>query len=121
MNNGGYLMEQYDYVMIKPELNEETLAHYGIKGMKWRKLKRTFDKIMKGKVMRNTAPGILYNAANEQVKKETKKRAERRHKSRMESRKFYGEYKQTQKKIAAGRREIEKMRQNHYLNRVKSR
>lgn len=27
----------YDYVTTKPELNEETLAHYGIKGMKWRK------------------------------------------------------------------------------------
>lgn len=27
----------YDYVTTKPELNEETLMHYGIKGMKWRK------------------------------------------------------------------------------------
>lgn len=27
----------YDYIIEKPELNEETLAHYGIKGMKWRK------------------------------------------------------------------------------------
>ena len=27
----------YDYVSTKPELNEETLTHYGIKGMKWRK------------------------------------------------------------------------------------
>lgn len=27
----------YDYVTTKPELNEETLAHYGIKGMKWKK------------------------------------------------------------------------------------
>lgn len=27
----------YDYVNTKPELNEETLAHYGIKGMKWHK------------------------------------------------------------------------------------
>ena len=49
MNNGGYLMEQYDYVMIKPELNEETLAHYGIKGMKWRKLKRSFENYKKKK------------------------------------------------------------------------
>lgn len=27
----------YDYIIEKPELNEETLAHYGIKGMKWKK------------------------------------------------------------------------------------
>ena len=25
----------YDYVQTKPPLNEETLAHYGIKGMRW--------------------------------------------------------------------------------------
>lgn len=29
--------DQYDYIINKPELNEDTLAHYGIKGMKWRK------------------------------------------------------------------------------------
>lgn len=27
----------YDYIIEKPELNEDTLAHYGINGMKWRK------------------------------------------------------------------------------------
>ena len=27
----------YDYVSIKPPLNEDTLAHYGVKGMKWKK------------------------------------------------------------------------------------
>lgn len=26
----------YDYVNTKPPLNEETLAHYGVKGMKWK-------------------------------------------------------------------------------------
>lgn len=26
----------YDYIITKPELNEGTLAHYGVKGMKWR-------------------------------------------------------------------------------------
>ena len=26
----------YDYVITKPELNEETLSHYGIPGMKWK-------------------------------------------------------------------------------------
>ena len=26
----------YDYIIEKPELNEDTLAHYGIKGMKWK-------------------------------------------------------------------------------------
>lgn len=29
----------YDYVITKPDLNEDTLAHYGVKGMKWRKHK----------------------------------------------------------------------------------
>ena len=29
----------YDYIIEKPELNEETLAHYGVKGMKWNKRK----------------------------------------------------------------------------------
>ena len=32
----------YDYIVNKPELNEDTLAHYGIKGMKWRKRKNKF-------------------------------------------------------------------------------
>ena len=31
------MYEEYDYVITKPELNEETLAHYGVKGMKWHK------------------------------------------------------------------------------------
>lgn len=26
----------YDYIITKPPLNEDTLAHYGVKGMKWR-------------------------------------------------------------------------------------
>ncbi len=26
----------YDYIIEKPPLNEDTLAHYGVKGMKWR-------------------------------------------------------------------------------------
>ena len=27
----------YDYIATKPELDDDLLAHYGIKGMKWRK------------------------------------------------------------------------------------
>ena len=27
----------YDYIIEKPPLNEDTLVHYGVKGMKWRK------------------------------------------------------------------------------------
>ena len=30
---------EYDYIIEKPELNEDTLTHFGIKGMKWRKRK----------------------------------------------------------------------------------
>lgn len=29
-------MNEYDYVINKPELNEDILMHYGIKGMKWK-------------------------------------------------------------------------------------
>ena len=32
-------MSEYDYIITKPPLNEETLAHYGVKGMKWNKRK----------------------------------------------------------------------------------
>jgi len=32
----------YDYIVNKPELNEDTLAHFGIKGMKWRKRKKKY-------------------------------------------------------------------------------
>ena len=35
----------YDYIITKPPLNEETLAHYGIKGMKWGKVK---DRVKSG-------------------------------------------------------------------------
>ena len=30
----------YDYIITKPPLDEECLAHYGIKGMKWRSKKK---------------------------------------------------------------------------------
>ena len=55
-------MEQYDYITTKPELNEKTLAHYGIKGMKWKKRlnsyysKKSKAQEMGTKVIRN----ILY-------------------------------------------------------------
>ena len=32
----------YDYVVTKPPLNEDTLTHYGVKGMKWRKKRKSF-------------------------------------------------------------------------------
>lgn len=31
------MSEIYDYIITKPPLDEDTLAHYGIKGMKWHK------------------------------------------------------------------------------------
>lgn len=38
----------YDYIITKPELNEDTLAHYGIKGMKWRKIKNKIKNSLPG-------------------------------------------------------------------------
>lgn len=43
----------YDYVTTKPELNEEILAHYGIKGMKWRKKTQRLSDTLKEKRKRN--------------------------------------------------------------------
>lgn len=42
----------YDYIIEKPELNEETLAHYGIKGMKWRKVKNRIKNSLPGAAKR---------------------------------------------------------------------
>ncbi len=36
----------YDYVSIKPPLNENTLTHYGVKGMKWKRSRK--KKIVSG-------------------------------------------------------------------------
>lgn len=32
-------MIDYDYIITKPPLDENTLAHYGVKGMKWKRHK----------------------------------------------------------------------------------
>lgn len=43
-------MFMYDYIITKPELCEETLAHYGIKGMQWRnKKRRTKESLRSGR------------------------------------------------------------------------
>lgn len=52
----------YDYIIEKPELNEDTLAHYGIKGMKWKKH-------LKGKYY------SLKSKAGEKITKQRRKRA----------------------------------------------
>lgn len=46
-------MMEYDYIINKPELNEETLAHYGVKGMKWKHRKAR---------MKTAANGVLIKA-----------------------------------------------------------
>ncbi len=38
----------YDYVVTKPPLNEDTLTHYGVKGMKWRKRKAKVKSFIDG-------------------------------------------------------------------------
>lgn len=40
--------KSFTYSYEKPELNEYTLEHYGVKGMKWRKRKAKKDYIVKG-------------------------------------------------------------------------
>lgn len=49
----------YDYIITKPELNEDTLAHYGIKGMKWkkRKDKKRKDKYVADHLAEDVAKG----------------------------------------------------------------
>ena len=42
----------YDYIATKPELDDELLAHYGIKGMKWRRRLKSKVSSMKTKFNR---------------------------------------------------------------------
>jgi len=38
----------YDYIITKPPLDEDTLAHYGVKGMKWRRVKNKIKNSLPG-------------------------------------------------------------------------
>lgn len=49
-------MNNYDYVIYKPELNEDTLAHYGVKGMKWRKVKAKISSLKNKNKKKNLSP-----------------------------------------------------------------
>ena len=56
--------DQYDYIINKPELNEDTLAHYGVKGMKWRRRKGSTvagsgDKIEKIRRLKDGSPSSI--------------------------------------------------------------
>lgn len=49
----------YDYIITKPSLDEDTLAHYGVKGMKWGKRKSRKRNITgKGKGGFKSGPGL---------------------------------------------------------------
>lgn len=37
----------YDYIVTKPPLDEETLAHYGVKGMKWG-VRKEYERVGRG-------------------------------------------------------------------------
>ncbi len=66
---------EYDYIITKPELNEDTLAHYGVLGMKWghRKLDRQLAGVKKAK-SRNAAARAKYSSfRNERYNKKISK------------------------------------------------
>lgn len=54
--------EYYDYIISKPELNEDTLAHYGVKGMKWRK-----HKAKRSMSRSNFANDLVFNDSTHQT------------------------------------------------------
>lgn len=60
----------YDYVITKPPLNEETLMHYGVMGMKWG-IRKDIRKT--GSISDKTKKKILKNVKNASYKK-TRKR-----------------------------------------------
>lgn len=60
-------MNQYDYIITKPPLDEDTLAHYGIKGMKWRK-RKTKKKI--SSIKKNKNNGKMYSINGKLVSEE---------------------------------------------------
>ena len=53
----------YDYVITKPDLNEDTLTHYGVKGMKWKRRKGNDFKVNKvnGKGNRSFSDNLVFN------------------------------------------------------------
>lgn len=53
-------MMEYDYIITKPPLDDETLMHYGIKGMKWRRKKGRKSKTIsrsRKKIKKYEVPG----------------------------------------------------------------
>lgn len=57
-------MNQYDYVITKPPLEEDTLAHYGIKGMKWRRRKTKSSRKKDEYVAKHLADDIISGKRN---------------------------------------------------------
>ena len=74
----------YDYIITKPELNEDTLAHYGVKGMKWRKrhAKKISRNVVKGKKVHGNNERMYdrlddyYNGLHGAPSKDLRKRAD---------------------------------------------
>ena len=61
----------YDYIITKPPLDEDTLAHYGVKGMRWRHKKRkntkkTGDKLRIPNSLRTIADQAARARTNEE-------------------------------------------------------
>lgn len=56
----------YDYVQTKPELNEDLLMHYGVKGMKWKNhvykvknsVNKAYDQYKKGLLGKRVKAGV---------------------------------------------------------------
>lgn len=59
----------YDYIIEKPELNEETLAHYGVKGMKWNKSKNKANHMAEDIIKSRRQMGTSGRTSSRKIKK----------------------------------------------------
>lgn len=82
------MSEFYDYVITKPELNDETLEHFGVKGMRWgvrRMEKKGFGTKASKRAKKFNAAADKYDAAKSKYKSSVDKASKKKYKSEMKS------------------------------------